>query len=42
VVTFYGNHPSKGSFREIKEDYIIFNDEFNIKNKLLLNTPANV
>ena len=29
-VTFYGNDPKKGSFREIKEDNIVFNDEFDI------------
>ena len=31
-VTFYGNDPNNGSFREIKEDNIVFNDEFVIKN----------
>ena len=41
-VTFYGNDPKKGSFREIKEDNIIFNDEFEIKNKLPFDNPANV
>ena len=41
-VTFYGNDPNKGSFREIKEDNIIFNDEFEIANKLPFNNPANV
>ena len=35
-VTFYGNDPNKGSFREIKEDNIVFNDEFEIENKLPL------
>ena len=33
-VTFYGNDPNKGSFREIKEDNIDFNDDFEIENKL--------
>ena len=41
-VTFYGNDPNKGSFREIKEDNIIFNDEFEIENKLPFDNPANV
>ena len=26
-VTFYGNDPKIGSFRDIKEDNIVFNDE---------------
>ena len=30
-VTFYGNDPNKGSFREIKEDNVVFNDEFEIE-----------
>ena len=30
-VTFYGNDPNKGSFREIKEDNIVLNDEFEIE-----------
>ena len=41
-VTFYGNDPNKGSFREIKEDNIVFNDEFNIKNKLPFDNAGNV
>ena len=41
-VTFYGNDPNKGSFREIKEDNIVFNDEFDIENKLPFNNAANV
>ena len=41
-VTFYGNDPKKGSFREIKEDNIVFNDEFEIENKLPFNNAANV
>ena len=41
-VTFYGNDPKKGSFREIKEDNIVFNDEFEIENKLPFDNPTNV
>ena len=41
-VTFYGNDPNKGSFRRIKEDNIVFNDEFDIENKLPFNNAANV
>ncbi len=41
-VTFYGNDPKKGSFREIKENNIVFNDEFEIENKLPFNNVANV
>ena len=41
-VTFYGNDPNNGSFREIKEDNIVFNDEFEIENKLPFNNAANV
>ena len=41
-VTFYGNDPNKGSFREIKEDNIVFNDEFEIENKLPFNNSTNV
>ena len=41
-VTFYGNDPTKGSFREIREDNIVFNDEFNIENKLPFDNAANV
>ena len=41
-VTFYGHDTNKGSFREIKEDKIVFNDEFEIENKLLFNNAANV
>ena len=33
-VTFYGNDQNKGSFREIKEDNIDFNDQLEIENKL--------
>ena len=41
-VTFYGNDPNKGSFREIKEDNIVFNDKFAIENKLPFDNAANV
>ena len=41
-VTFYGNDPNKGSFREIREDNIDFNDEFEIENQLPFNNAANV
>ena len=41
-VTFYGNDPNNGSFREIKEDNIDFNDDFDIENKLPNNNAANV
>ena len=41
-VTFYGNDPNKGSFREIKVDNIVLNNEFEIENKLLFNNAANV
>ena len=40
-VTLYGNSLYKGSFREIKEDNIVFNDEFEIENKLPFNNAAN-
>ena len=39
-VTFYGNDPNKGSFREIKEDNIVFNDKFKIENKLPFHNAA--
>ena len=41
-VTFYGNDPKKGSFRRIKEDNLVFNDEFEIENKLPFTNAANV
>ena len=41
-VASYGNDPNKGSFREIKEDNIIFNDEFDIENKLPFNNNTYV
>ena len=41
-VAFYGNDSNKGSFRENKEDNIVFNDEFEIENKLPFDNAANV
>ena len=41
-VTFYGNDPNKGSFRELKKNNIVFNDKFEIENKLPFNNAANV
>ena len=41
-VTFYGNDPTKGSFREIKEDTIVINEEFQINNKVNFDTAENV
>ena len=41
-VTFYGHDTNQGSFRKIKEDNIVFNNEFQIENKLPFNNAANV
>ena len=41
-VTFYGNDLTRGSFREIKEDTIVINEEFQINNKLNFDTAENV
>ena len=41
-VTFYGNDTKRGSFREIKENSILFSDEFDIKNKLPFDSIENV
>ena len=41
-VTFYGNDPTKGSFREIKEDTIVINEEFQINNKVNFDNAENV
>ena len=41
-VTFYGNDPIRGSFREIKEDTIVINDKFKINNKVNFDTAENV
>ena len=39
---FFGNDPNKGSFWKIRKDNIVFNDEFEIENKLPFNNAANV
>ena len=41
-VTFYGNDLTRGSFREIKEDSIVINEEFQINNKVNFDTAENV
>ena len=41
-VTFYGNDPTRGSFREIKEDTIVINEEFQINNKVNFDNVENV
>ena len=41
-VTFYGNDLKRGSFREIKEDTIVINEEFQINNKVNFDTAENV
>ena len=41
-VTFFGNDPKKGNFREIKEDTIIINNSFAIKNKVSFDNAENV
>ena len=41
-VTFYGNDPTKGSFREIREDTIVINEEFQINNKVNFDNAENV
>ena len=41
-VTFYGVDKEGKSFREIKENKIKFNDNFEIKNKLPFDTKENV
>ena len=41
-VTFYGNDLTRGSFREIKEDTIVINEEFQINNKVNFDTAENV
>ena len=40
-VTFYGNDPERGSFREIKKDKIIISEDTDIKNKLSFDTKEN-
>ena len=41
-VRFYDNDSNKGSFREIKEVNIVYNDELEIENKLPFNNAENV
>ena len=41
-VTFDGNDLTRGSFREIKEDTIVINEEFQINNKVNFDTAENV
>jgi hypothetical protein len=41
-ITFYGNNPERGSFREIKEDSIIISEDMDIKNKVSFDTKDNV
>jgi hypothetical protein len=41
-VTFYGNDPKRGSFREIKEDTVIISEDIDIKNKVSFDTKENV
>ncbi|MDC6451909.1 hypothetical protein PQZ43_03505 [Alphaproteobacteria bacterium] len=41
-VTFYGNDPERGSFREIKEDSVIISEDIDIKNKVSFDTKENV
>ena len=41
-VTFYGNDSTRGSFREIREDTIVINEEFQINNKVNFDTAENV
>ena len=41
-VTFYGNDPERGSFREIKEDTVVINEELEINNKVNFDTAENV
>ena len=41
-VTFYGNDPERGSFREIKEESVIISEDIEIKNKLSFDTKENV
>ena len=41
-ITFYGNNPERGSFREVKEDSIIISEDMDIKNKVSFDTKDNV
>ena len=40
-VTFYGNDSIRGTFREIKEDTIVINDDLQINNKVNFDTEEN-
>ena len=41
-VTFYGSDLKRGSFREIKEDSVMINEDIDIKNKVSFDTEENV
>ena len=41
-VNFFGHDTKRGSFREIREDSIIINQEFEIDNKVSFDTAENV
>ena len=41
-VTFYGHDPSKGSFREIKEDIILIGEDLPLKYSMPFNTKEDV
>ena len=41
-VTFYGEDPVRGSFREIKESIILFTEDFEIENKVPFDSKENV
>lgn len=41
-VTFYGYDPTRGSCREIKEETIVINEEFQINNKVNFDNAENV
>ena len=41
-VTFYGDDPIRGSFREVKENVMLFGEEYEIENKVPFDTKENV
>ena len=41
-VTFYGDDPIRGSFREVKENVMLFSEEYEIENKVPFDTKENV
>ena len=41
-VTFYGNDPKRGFFREMKEDSVILSEDIDIENKVSFDTKENV